>query len=258
MSVKHHPPERYRAIVRRLMASGLYKPVAPFRGHCDFAGSGNNRCEAPVLRDIRSVVKLPAVYYDGPDAVDLRRMFIDFEVRCRKCPSCLKARGILWRIRAQEEVALSHRTWFCTFTLSPESHSAMLNRVLLSGLRRGGARLEQLPPEELFALRHKEISREFTKYFKRLRKRGYKFRYLLVVEAHKSGLPHYHALMHDNSVSKPLTYRAIGSEWKLGFYKHKLLPEGDISAVNYCTKYLMKSASSRVRASVGYGQAARF
>lgn len=256
MSRRLHPTEIFSAKRLRWYTQEAYTPNGPHRGTGKFAGSGRYACDAPVYRELSAAIHAPLVLREG-DQLDLRRQIVDLELRCRKCPSCLKARAALWRIRASEEISLCHRTWFATFTLSPDSHAAILNRVLLAGTRSGNPQLEQdISPEDMFLARHREISREFTKYFKRLRKQGHKFRYLLVVEAHKSGLPHYHALLHDCSVTKPLVHRAIGAQWPLGFYQAKLVPDGDISAVNYITKYLTKSAISRVRASAGYGQAA--
>lgn len=271
MTVKLHPPERHLAIIRRLHQTGALTVDALHRTSADFAGRGKYECEEPLFRVISSPIMKPVTvegekYWDGerwkarpmPGQIDWRRRHTDIKVRCRKCPSCLKARSILWRIRATEEIALCYRTWFCTFTLSPASHAVMLNRALLSASRRGNPTLENdISSDDMFLERHREISREFTLFFKRLRKQGFKFRYLLVCEAHKSGLPHYHALMHDCSITAPLVHRAIGKQWRLGFYQAKLVPEGDISAVNYCTKYIAKSAISRVRASAGYGQAAK-
>lgn len=253
---KLHPSEIFAAKRKAWFEREAYEPNGPHRGVARFAGKGKFACESPVYRELSSAIHAPLVLKEG-EQIDYRRRIVDMEVRCRKCAACLAARGHLWRIRAQEEIALSHRTWFATFTLSPESHARVLNKILLEASRTGNPWLESdIAPEELFLERHREISGEFTKYFKRLRKQGHRFRYLLVVEAHKSGLPHYHALLHDCSITKPLVHRAIGAQWPLGFYQAKLVPTGDLRAVNYCTKYLMKSAISRVRASAGYGQAA--
>ena len=71
---------------------------------------------------------------------------------------------------------------------------------------------------------------------------------LQVVEAHKSGLPHVHLLVHDKGDT---TYRRLTDTWPLGF-AHAKLVEGT-AASRYVAKYLAKSALARVRASQGYG-----
>ena len=189
MPVRLHPPERHRAVIARLLAHEAYRPNGPHRGNADFAGRGDNRCERPYRRDISSVMNAPLILAEG-EYPDHRRRIIDVDLRCRKCRSCLRARGNLWRLRAMNEIGLCVRTWFCTFTLSPDSHALMWNRALLQSERKRNEKLEERSAEEQFLRRHAEINREFTLFWKRLRKQGHKFRYLLVCEAHKSGLPH--------------------------------------------------------------------
>lgn len=99
---------------------------------------------------------------------------------------------------------------------------------------------------------HKSISAELTKYFKRLRKSGLKFRYVLVTEAHKDGYPHYHALIHEGFSQIPKS--RLQAEWPYGFTQFKLVK--DAKAAYYITKYLVKDARTRIRASGKYGQSA--
>ena len=70
------------------------------------------------------------------------------------------------------ELLASPRTWMATFTINPHYRFQF---SLKSGSRD-------------FMDSHKIISAELTKYFKRLRKSGLKFRYVLVTEAHKDGI----------------------------------------------------------------------
>lgn len=106
---------------------------------------------------------------------------------------------------------------------------------------------------EQFQYRHWAICPELTKYLKRVRKEsGVKLRYLLVAEAHKSGAPHYHLLIHEAGLA-PVRHAVLSRQWKLGFSKYNLVK--DNRAAFYVTKYLAKSALARVRASQGYGQA---
>lgn len=172
----------------------------------------------------------------------------DLEVRCRKCGPCLRYRAAVWRYRAQAEYHEAARTWFATFTLKPEEHFKVLcqARVRWTGF-------DQASDQDQFRMRHCIISSELTKYFKRLRKQtGSKLRYLIVAEKHKSGLPHYHALIHEVSVDSPVRHAQLSGQWRLGFTQFKLVD--DPKAAAYVCKYLAKDASARVRASLAYGR----
>jgi hypothetical protein len=138
---------------------------------------------------------------------------------------------------------------------------------------------------ERFAQRHYECSKELTLWLKRVRATaavdhrqsarlaesctvsrggrckchpiqefGAPLRYLLVAEAHKTGLPHYHLLIHEYSESRPIRARHLKEQWRLGFSSVKLVAQDEGNRRGgYVTKYLAKSAIARVRASVGYG-----
>lgn len=175
----------------------------------------------------------------------------DVAVRCRKCPNCLKARSAQWRIRAQHELRAAPRTWFGTLTLSPDSHFRIANLCRLR-LAEQGLDFDALEPDDQFSERVREVNVELTKYIKRVRKQSKaKIRYILVVEAHKSGLPHWHCLIHE--VKEPVRYRCLTEQWPLGFSNFKQV-SGEASA-GYVCKYLAKSALARVRASKDYGTA---
>lgn len=151
---------------------------------------------------------------------------------CRKCQQCLENRRKLWTQRAKQEILNSHRTWFCTYTISPEWRYRF---SLQSGSRR-------------FHDAYPVISKEMTKYFKRLRKAGYKFRYMMVAEAHKNGYPHIHVLCHE--VSTPIPKRVLQQHWPYGFTTVKLACP---KASHYVAKYLAKDTRARIRASQRYG-----
>lgn len=171
--------------------------------------------------------------------------------RCRRCDDCLRKRRNLWAYRAQEEIRAWPRTWFATFTLAPDWHLVMRMRASVR-LREGGTDFESLPlADQLYEL-SAEYRREVTLYLKRLRKQtGAILRYLLVQEQHKSGLPHFHALIHEVNPDLPLRHAALTSQWKLGYTKFKLC-EG-VKTAWYVAKYLSKAVDNRVRASIGYG-----
>jgi len=179
-------------------------------------------------------------------------IFLSLEVPCRRCAACLRHRAYDWMMRARLEIALAHRTWFSTLTLAPEEqYKALLRaRARAQGL---GRVFEELPAREQFQLRCDAISRQVTLYLKRVRKQsGAKLRLCLVAEKHKSGDPHWHALIHETSGK--VTERILSGQWALGFSKHRLVKddEGHKHAA-YVTKYLSKSSDARVRASLRYG-----
>lgn len=172
-------------------------------------------------------------------------------LRCRKCDRCLKLRQRLWSDRARRETATARRTWFGTLTLKPETQLMMLSRAR-KRLSMQGIDFETLSFREQFAERVKQISLEITKYLKRVRKEsGASLRYLLVAEHHKSGLPHFHMLVHELD-EIGVRHSTLSKQWGLGFEKWRLVSEP--SEALYLTKYLSKTAAARVRASRGYGR----
>lgn len=174
---------------------------------------------------------------------------VELEVKCRKCANCLKERQWLWTNRAKREVDTAHRTWFGTLTLSPDNH--YLHQLRATQFRPD---FDEIPFEDQLSLRHHSISKDLTKYLKRLRKivdAPGALRYFLVMEPHKSWLPHYHLLVHETSILHPITKRQLQEQWKIGFTQWKLADEK--SAI-YCAKYLGKNKFARVRASLGYGE----
>jgi hypothetical protein len=119
---------------------------------------------------------------------------------------------------------------------------------------RKGIDLETLTDEKQFVARNAEISKEITRYIKRVRHHSRaSLRYLVVTEAHKSGDPHYHMLLHEVSQDEPVRKAILKDCWDLGFTHHKLV-ENERHA-SYVCKYLSKSMSARVRASQRYGAA---
>lgn len=138
------------------------------------------------------------------------------------------------------ETAIAPRTWFVTWTLRPDEHY----RALLLG----GS--ERRSDDEEYDIRHRQISKWITLAVKRLRKQtGATIRLLCVAEAHASGLPHYHLLIHE--VKGAVRERDLTACWPHGFSKSRLV--ADPRAAAYVTKYLSKSMRARVRASIDYG-----
>lgn len=173
-------------------------------------------------------------------------------VRCRKCTECLRKRAKLWTARAIDEIAAANRTWFGTLTLRPEAQF-MYRMLADKAAHVGGSRWAQLTSTEQFKDIVKQVSPDLTKWIKRARKNsGATLRYLLVSEAHKSGDPHFHILLHEHAGTA--TKAVLEDSWKLGF-SHWRLCGHDKKAAIYACKYLAKSAITRVRASAKYGTA---
>lgn len=170
---------------------------------------------------------------------------------CRKCDNCLRRRAAHWRLRSYAEYQNAARTWFGSLTLSPEQHSRVTMACQAYALKNGDD-FDAMSPDRQFAMRHKCINREITLYLKRVRKySGADIRFVCVVEAHKSGLPHYHILIHESNPANPVRHALLKEQWRVGFSDFKLVTSK--AAAGYVTKYLSKSSMARVRASLDYG-----
>lgn len=245
---------------RRAMLEGG-KLVGPRTVHWPVAG----RCASPVmierfgrpagrLNPTCSLVEFDryTFYGDGFDGATI--MTLQMEVPCRKCEPCLRQRAKLWAARARAEISAAPRTWFGTLTLGPDQHRLMQLRAT-SRLAKGGTDFDALSDPQQFAERHHEIGVELTKWLKRVRKNSdATLRCLLVAEAHKNGLPHYHCLIHETEEGGVVSYRALSEAWPFGFTRFKLTE--DNKSAWYVCKYLSKSSLARVRASKGYGTTA--
>jgi len=215
----------------------------------------SGRCESPATREIVSVndtvysAQLGLRYRTN----GFRRMVLT--TRCRKCPRCLRLRSLEWSTRAVSEMRSASRTWFCTFTLSPQEHYACLMRAY-QRLRKASVDPHELDAIREFRERSREVGVLLTRAIKRLRKNtGSKMRYLAVTERHKSGLPHLHLLIHEQG--EAITYREIVGEWPHGFPTVKLVKGDDYErSARYVTKYVAKNALTRIRGSLGYGSTA--
>lgn len=208
------------------------------------------RCERPVYVPIKSLPNPTGKReYTFPAA---HAIYLDMWVPCRACAPCLKRRQWIWTSRAENEIRHAPRTWFGTLTLSPEWQYRALCEYDRRAIERAG---EKSRPSDNFAQRHSVISKWITMWLKRVRKRsGAPIRYLLVSELHKSGLPHYHILVHELDIAKPVTKACLQETWPYGFTQFKLVDSSTAGKTGrYVAKYLTKSRAARVRASLGYG-----
>lgn len=178
-------------------------------------------------------------------------LVVELHTRCRKCANCRKQRAALWRSRAEWETILAPRTWFGTLTVRPSEHY-LAQCAVTAYLEARSIPTGEVSDDRLFRLLAAREATEITKMFKRFRKSGMQFRYLVVTEMHQSGYPHFHVLLHE--VGDPVRYRALEKAWPLGFSKWRLV--ADPKEARYLSKYLSKDARSRVRASRAYGSRA--
>lgn len=225
-----------------------------------FEVDGSGRCERPVpwetmhraTQSIRRAGIRDHVPYD-PDtagAYDGAPVILRGDARCRKCDACRRYRQKLWTARAIAEIKAASRTWFGTLTLGPHVQQHFLDVLRLKG-HRGGYDFDALPEHEQFSMRANACGAECTKYLKRVRyESGALLRYVWVAEAHASGAPHFHCLVHEYGTAVPK--RVLRGQWTLGFTKWKLVEHQ--GAAGYVCKYLYKSSMARVRASVRYGE----
>lgn len=190
--------------------------------------------------------------FDGKGSYPAGPIWLDIMTPCRKCKPCLKRRSARWAYRARCELALAKRTWFATFTADPD-HQYVFECRAAAAVGARGDRWGLLSPEDRFKALAAEFGKELTLYFKRIRKNtGIPLRYILVAEAHVSGLPHFHALIHEITDER-ITWRELDQAWTIGHSMFKLT-DGDRRAAQYVCKYLAKAALARVRASKGYGK----
>ena len=178
---------------------------------------------------------------------------------CRKCVRCLRVRRAQWSDRAMKEIASAERTWFCTFTLKPEVHHATFMDQMARKTSKGWLDSDFDDAQREFLTRCHGGLDLVTKFWKNLRKpqageEPIRIKYLVTCERHKSGLPHFHALIHERAGS--CTYRRIESRWtRYGFMKANLVHEvGERKAARYVTKYVAKDMLGlRIHASLRYG-----
>jgi len=182
-------------------------------------------------------------------------MTVTADVPCRRCENCLRRRAAHWRLRALSEGSYAARTWFSTLTFNPEARFECLTRARTGRTRvslgEQGVDYDALDETERFRLYERETYAHVRGWLKRVRKHNPAFRYLLVVERHKSGDPHYHVLVHESDPDQPLRKRLLSSQWRSGFSQFKLVENR--SQLTYSTKYLTKDFAARVRASQNYG-----
>lgn len=181
-------------------------------------------------------------------------------VRCRRCAPCGRYRRNVWAYAAMRQAAKAEqdgqRTWFGTLTLNLDAQGIMLDRARSASSEPNASYWDDPKCDVRFAAVRDQLVLECRRYWARLRKAGYRFKYLLVFERHKSGLPHMHWLLHE--LNGPIRKRVLEAQWPWGFSKPLLCGGGSKrslspkSAAFYVAKYLSKDTQSRQIASHGY------
>lgn len=241
---------------RKLDFGAVYGTAAKaLAGGGRVTGSGRVRWDISCRCERRVDVSLSA---SDIDLLNRNRfIWVEMTVRCRKCPNCLKVRSWEWAARARAELAVWPRSYLVTLTLSPEEQYRAICEATAE-LISESVDPSTISKEEYFAYRCKAIGVWITLYLKRVRRElGVALRYVLVAEAHKSGDPHFHMLVHECQRAKPDawdTYCVLKSQWPHGHSSVNGITPGDLRAARYVCKYLSKSALARVRASARYGR----
>lgn len=253
MAAKVQHLDRWLVSAQRALDAGAVKRSA-LTLHWNAAGKegSRTRCLRPVPIEHRGAqaVNIHTSEYRNDSQHPAYRL--EVEARCRKCENCLRARAAYWRLAAVSEIRAAARTWFGTLTLSPDIRFLILSRARL---RLAGQSIDYdaLSGDEQFKELIRECNPSLTRYLKRVRKEsGASLRYLLVSEAHKDGMPHWHLLVHEAG-NVPVRHRTLVEQWKGGFSKFNLVAQGEETPAAYVAKYLAKEARTRVRASLEYG-----
>lgn len=150
---------------------------------------------------------------------------------------------------------MATRTWFGTLTFAPEIQNAAIWEAANYAAKKSLGDFDALPEPEQFRLHTSMLQSHVARFFKRLRKHDAMFRYLMVAEPHKSGLPHFHLLLHEHT-EKRVAKALLEEQWRAGFSHWRLVDDSDPKRVFYVVKYLSKSdVPTRVWNSLGYGRA---
>lgn len=249
---KYLDPKTVRAVQLTALANGgsirCFSDGSPSRTvEWDIGG----KCLSPVRVELHGRASEGNIKMVNVTAVDNRPAFVEMDVRCRRCENCLKQRAYMWSNRCRVEWRDAPRTWLATLTLAPEQYARLLSVARVS-LARQGCDLEALPEPERWLAVEKFGFEDVQLWLKRIRKAtAAPLRYLAVTEAHKSGVPHWHVLLHEQSAEKPLRYKSLKGSWSLGFDSYTLVQ--DARGASYVAKYLAKELRARVRASLRYG-----
>lgn len=241
-----------------LVNRGLAHGASHVQGTNAFEWDLNSYCEAPLARTLHARGYVPGVMRKHKWATNPKSLSLHLSgIPCRKCPKCRYVRQSEWTDRILMEMAMSERNWFVTLTLSPEEHHRVFMEEIAFRNSSGWLDTDFDKEADEWRLRCDGVSKLLTRYLKRVRKPlagedDVSFRYVAVTEPHKSGLPHLHLIMTERAGS--LTYRRICERWTQHGFADASLVKEPVAAGKYVAKYLTKDSSTRIRASLRYGQ----
>lgn len=133
------------------------------------------------------------------------------DVPCGKCAHCIQTKRTHWAVRVYNECITCELGFFITLTYSNE----FLTWV-----------------DDVPVLQYDDVK----KFFKKVRKEGYNFRYFLVGEyGEKSGRPHYHLILVTDNVKFDV-YKFC-EKWNLGFSHIGLI---SMASIMYVLKDMLK------------------
>lgn len=144
-----------------------------------------------------------------PQTIYNKSLGSNITVQCGKCPLCRHSHRMNWLMRCQQE---SYHTempnqWFVTLTYD-EKHVPRRKQI------------------RTLYKRHPQL------FFKRLRKAGFKIKYILVGEyGSQTERPHYHCLLWTNA-----TYQSIDTAWTYGAVHYRPM---EVETILYTLKYVL-------------------
>lgn len=189
-------------------------------------------CDAPIATELAARIGASVIDRGRPN----RPRYADLLLPCRRCKGCRSYRHSDFIRSATAEMACSTRTWLLAITMAPEVHA-----------RYGGL---AVPLDEQRAA----WTRSLQLYWKRVRKvSGAKLRIAWVLEHHKSGLLHAHALVHEQAGSR-LRVSLLDSCWGNGSINTQCVTDRYERAARYVAKYLVKDHDAVCVASRLYGR----
>lgn len=245
MALAARKPRTIRSEQAARLAAYAIRRGAKIKAPHSYEWDVSGLCEKPKLVQLTGQTDI-----DRPTPIAPFKVFFDMWVRCRRCDACLKLRRSEWYRRVSVEVERAPRTWFATLTFEPNLRAKILATAQVDMARRG-LDYEAEAEEERTAALNRAARNYVTLWLKRVRKNtNALIRYVIVLELHEDGFPHYHAMIH--VIAGQVGERDLRYAWDNGFSRFKLIEK---EHAGYIVKYLTKALGARIRASISYGNA---
>lgn len=200
--------------------------------------SGGQRSRTEFFVDLSGVCVEPVPrWFACKRDRDLPSLLIEVLTQCRSCELCAWSYRTERKEWAAVELGTAARSWWITLTYGPRARQMFM----LAGSGRSD--------EDRWKLWSRSARKDFRAWAKRVRegrRPRLRFRFAAVVEKHKDGFPHLHALLHEYE-GEPIRKHYMEAKWKLGnITKIKLVEQEEDNAevASYLCKYLTKDAST--------------